>query len=949
MASRSRDDYTAACICALPLELAAACAMLDERHDPLPLEPNSRDNNNYVLGRVKDHNVVVACLPYGVTGTVSAARLVNQMLSTFRYIKFGLMIGIGGGAPSSANDIRLGDIVVGSPRGLHGGVIQYDFGKTLQHGRFERTGMLNKPPEVLLTALSNIQARHYMEGHKIETTIREMVAKYPLMGFQYARPAEETDRLYRSDYEHPESQATCSSCGSEQAVLRPLRDSKVMQPYIHYGLIASGDQVVKNGGMRDKLRRELDVLCFEMEAAGLVDSFPCLVIRGISDYADSHKNDLWQGYAAATAAAYAKELMQVMPAERSAHSIFGKGVDSTTGAVDVRFRVQEWLSPASFTDDLYNHEKECMDGSCDWSLAKYQVQTFLTSRASNILRIGGAPGSGKSTLTAFLIRNIIGSSTGPVIYFFCKDTGEGRSEPFQALRTLLSQLLVLVDGDHLYGSMDKLRVQSGQKHAKSVATLLGAFQHALTFLPDAGLPFWVVIDGLDECNNGCLLAAALADSLNATRRPFKLLFASREEPDILDVFRRLDEQVATLKHAEVLELSILPSYVRRPVTAYVKQRISQIRHIKTTALGPEVIVEVAAAADGSWLYARLMIDEIQRLPSAASVVRHLRAIPGGLVDLYRTIFSTLENTFSSVELNFSQQLFLWIDLQDFVQVGRGELDAEILDIVFQAADSGEKVFDPIELAKALCAPLVALRTIHKQGHNSTETAVRVTLVHHTAMQFVRQSAERDPLSPTPTILKPQVLKALYRARTAVWYFSNSDKATSLLHFLTANRARYYYSKESCYFEMAYALWDAFFLRDLPAGLDESDLESASVLMNELTDFLLSSREHCLKWIEIATIINYEGGFKKLYGNVCATLMAAQESLDKRGGQRSLPAYKDFAVARMQFFSDYAYVISTTGPADRLQRTAPDGFDNRPLALDLMRIGRRWAHLCSVRV
>ena len=58
----------------------------------------------------------------------------------------------------------------------------------------------------------------------------------------------------------------------------------------------------------------MGVLCVEMEAAGLMDDFPCLVIRGICDYADSHKNKRWQPYAAATAAAYAKELLSTIPA-----------------------------------------------------------------------------------------------------------------------------------------------------------------------------------------------------------------------------------------------------------------------------------------------------------------------------------------------------------------------------------------------------------------------------------------------------------------------------------------------------------------------------------------------------------------------------------------------------------------------------------------------------------
>jgi hypothetical protein len=49
-----------------------------------------------------------------------------------------------------------------------------------------------------------------------------------------------------------------------------------------------------------------------MEAAGLMDNFPCLVIRGICDYSDTHKKKNWQPYAAATAAAYAKELLGVI-------------------------------------------------------------------------------------------------------------------------------------------------------------------------------------------------------------------------------------------------------------------------------------------------------------------------------------------------------------------------------------------------------------------------------------------------------------------------------------------------------------------------------------------------------------------------------------------------------------------------------------------------------------
>jgi nucleoside phosphorylase len=319
------EDYTVGWICALPIEMAAAQGMLDERHSTLPSRP--RDNNNYTFGRVGDHNVVIACLPSGVTGTISAARVATQMLFIFTGLRFGLMVGIGGGVPSEEHDIRLGDVVVSKPTGTFGGVIQYDFGKTVQEGKFTRSGSLNKPPDVLLTALANLEAKHMMEGHEVAKYLSEMMGKYPRMTPQFTCPGIQYDSLYQAEYDHPRGYTTCSQCDAGKLIDRETRLSE--GPVIHYGLIASGDQVMRHGATRDRLRQELDILCFEMEAAGLMDSFPCVAIRGICDYADSHKNKQWQAYAAASAAAYAKEVLNIIPdnqvaSTRTAAEVTGK-------------------------------------------------------------------------------------------------------------------------------------------------------------------------------------------------------------------------------------------------------------------------------------------------------------------------------------------------------------------------------------------------------------------------------------------------------------------------------------------------------------------------------------------------------------------------------------------------------------------------------------------------
>jgi nucleoside phosphorylase len=114
-------DYTIGWVCALPKEMTAARSMLDEEHRDLS-QPLS-DHNTYSLGRIGLHNVVIACLPKGDIGTISAATVSTRMSSIFTSIRFGLMVGIGGGVPSKKHDIRLGDVVVSTPTDQHGGVI----------------------------------------------------------------------------------------------------------------------------------------------------------------------------------------------------------------------------------------------------------------------------------------------------------------------------------------------------------------------------------------------------------------------------------------------------------------------------------------------------------------------------------------------------------------------------------------------------------------------------------------------------------------------------------------------------------------------------------------------------------------------------------------------------------------------------------------------------------
>jgi nucleoside phosphorylase len=182
----SYDDYTVAWICALPVEMAAARLMVDEIHDDLPVP--SYDQNVYTLGRIGNHGVVIACLPNGEYGIASATAVAMQLLASFHSIRFGLMVGIGGGIPNNGADIRLGDVVIGEPIGTHGGVVQYDYGKVLSGGHFERTGMLNQPPQILLRALSKLRAKHLAEGYQFPQFLSDMAIKLGPRASEFTHP-----------------------------------------------------------------------------------------------------------------------------------------------------------------------------------------------------------------------------------------------------------------------------------------------------------------------------------------------------------------------------------------------------------------------------------------------------------------------------------------------------------------------------------------------------------------------------------------------------------------------------------------------------------------------------------------------------------------------------------------------------------------------------------------
>jgi nucleoside phosphorylase len=313
-------DYHVAWICPVAdLELLPARLMLDEEH-PTPTYDTHYDENTYICGSINGHAVVVATCPQGQTGNVNAGRLTGAMFKTFPNIRMAVLVGIGGGMPTlegsedPLDDVHLGDVVVGWPGDGKPACVYHDRGKAKVDGQFEMVGTMQDPDWRLTSALG-ILASDYEMG---KTTFDDQLARLQRhkRKQKFAHPGLEHDKLFKATYRHEgEYRSKCGTCDPNELVQRPQRTEEDQHTLVfHRGRIATGNAVIQDGELRDKISARCDgAICVEMEAAGVDANRRCLVIRGISDYADSHKCDVWRSYAAGTAAAFTRELLCRIP------------------------------------------------------------------------------------------------------------------------------------------------------------------------------------------------------------------------------------------------------------------------------------------------------------------------------------------------------------------------------------------------------------------------------------------------------------------------------------------------------------------------------------------------------------------------------------------------------------------------------------------------------------
>ncbi|KAM0449587.1 hypothetical protein ACHAO4_007610, partial [Trichoderma viride] len=331
-----REDFEVAIICALPLEYDAVVLLFDEFWDKHgdTFGRAAGDLNHYTTGRIGKHNVVLALLSH--MGKANAASAAANMRSSYGGLKLVILAGICGGVPYNGDfEMFLGDVVISSS------VIQYDFGRHYPSGFMRKNTCEDnvrkhdKNIGNLLTKLGTNNSRdklHERNAHFLKQ-LQENAVKHRE---KYTYPGTDKDKLFESSYRHMHRKlATCicsnchgrkdpvcdealtSSCndlGCDEEYLERSRNNQEQDeaqgPTIYIGAVASGDTVMKSGEDRDRIAKKEGVIAFEMEGAGAWEDLPCIVVKGICDYADCHKNKLWQDFAAATAASVSKAILE---------------------------------------------------------------------------------------------------------------------------------------------------------------------------------------------------------------------------------------------------------------------------------------------------------------------------------------------------------------------------------------------------------------------------------------------------------------------------------------------------------------------------------------------------------------------------------------------------------------------------------------------------------------
>ncbi|KAL9024573.1 MAG: hypothetical protein Q9196_006421 [Gyalolechia fulgens] len=628
-----RAKYTIGWIAPMPIELTPALALLDH----ISTLHVANDSNIYQAGEIGNHHVVM--VTQHKIGLEAIHSVAGSMYASFRQLKHLLLVGLGGGIPDYAlgEQMVLGDVVVGRQ------VEHLDCGRRTPNG-FKRTLQTYYPSPALLKAVNTLRSTQSFQGTRIPQTLQGIRKK--LHRTIRETPEDlgpDADRLFDPDYLHGDDSKLCESCcdpsrSKSRRERGPKADRESDSPLIHYGTIGSGNSLVV--GERKHLYEELGTICFEMEAAALME-YHCLVIRGISDYSDSHKNKAWQPYAAATAAAYAQELIMSLPAP--VHDVKKYSVHEYTD--EERDCLQSLWPTGIDYESQKNQNPKRVPQTCLWALENPKYVDWRDDSTKKLLWISAGPGCGKSVLARCIIDEDLPRSLrdGPprrVLHYFFKDTSPEQRSATRAISSILHQLFVLQPQLIRHALPDYRKV--GTELSTTFPKLWSIFTAASTD-PMTGEVF-CVLDALDECNEQeqeplikALEGFYFRQGTSSDMSRFKILVTSRPW---FQIRRNFDELLETSINIELAGDDESES-IKKEIDLVIKHRVAILAQENRLAkkVADHLQKRLLETEHRTYLWLRLLWEIIKKTLTGtmAGMNQLIDKLPAGIQDAYETL------------------------------------------------------------------------------------------------------------------------------------------------------------------------------------------------------------------------------------------------------------------------------------------------------------------------
>ncbi|KAJ4860159.1 WD domain, g-beta repeat domain-containing protein [Trichoderma breve] len=643
MATRpsSRDEFEVALVCALPLEYNAISLLFDEFWD----EDGDRyggaigDLNTYTTGRFGNFDVVLVLLPN--TGNVS-----------------------------TGDEILLGDVIISRT------VIQYDYGRQY-HDDFKARdttedilGRPNKDIRGLVTFLETELARERLE--KRAAVFLKQIQDLPPKGNRrradiYKYPGASSDRLFEANYRHKHylsPQCSCAKVGcDDQHIIKRRRldtnraseqqdfGEESQTPSIFIGRFGSSGTVVKSGKHRDEIAKHYGVLAFETEAAGVWDELPCIIVKGVSNYADGHGSKHWQDFAAATAACVAKALVEQYP---KTDKTFRAQIEQQMKELMENTESNKCLQDLRQTDPrddktrIQRTKGHLLKDSYRWILDHVDFKKWRYDSQHSLLWIKGDPGKGKTMLLCGIIDEIEESTTTQCLsYFFCQATELQLNNATAVLRGLI--YMIIMQRPVLISHVRKKYDHSGKKLFEDGNGWEALSKTLLAILNDPSLTDVIlIIDALDECVKGLSHLLDFINQASCSSRA-KWIVSSRNWPII-------EESLEDVMHGVKICLELNESLVSAAVQSFIRYKVQHLATKKSYDKNTQDEIEqyLMSNAHGTFLWVALVCQELaDPRVRKRHTLQKLKSYPSGLDALYKRM---MENIHDSLDAEVCQQI-----------------------------------------------------------------------------------------------------------------------------------------------------------------------------------------------------------------------------------------------------------------------------------------------------